>query len=169
MKRLFLAGVLALFGTVAVNAQRVQKGETQLNAGVGFNSGYYGTPIYAGVDYGVHPDITVGASASYVSFKPYANDKASWFGVGVNGNYHFNRLLSIPNNWDLYAGLTLAYNSFSYDNKDVQGVYSVNTSGIGLVGQVGARYYFTEKFGLNVEFGGGDIATGGKVGISYKF
>ncbi|CEN45687.1 Uncharacterised protein [Capnocytophaga canimorsus] len=137
--------------------QRVEKGETQLNAGFGFNSGGFGLPVYAGVDYGIHNDVTLGAVASYVSYK-VIDTRATWMSVGVNVNYHFNTLLNIPNNWDVYAGGTLAYNQFSEI-----------LSGVGFWGQLGARYYFTNRFGINLEFGGGDITTGGKIGISYKF
>jgi outer membrane immunogenic protein len=39
---------------------------------------------------------------------------------------------------------------------------------LGLGIQVGGRYYFNEKFGLNLEFGGGNYVSGGKFGISLK-
>lgn len=162
MKKLFLVGALALFG--AMNAQRVQKGESQINAGVGFSSDW-GTPVYVGFDHGVHKDVTVGAEASFASHKYDGNVKGKWFGIGANANYHFNSVFKIPNNWDLYAGVTLAYNSFSYDNSAFNG----EASGVGFSGQIGGRYYFNDKFGVNVEFGGGTVASGGKAGISYKF
>ena len=172
MKKLLLVGAVAL--SAVVFGQRVQKGESQINAGIGFASDF-GTPFYLGFDYGVHPDITIGVQGSYASkdynYGGFTSFKGTWFGVGVNANYHFNTILKIPNNWDLYAGGTLAYNSFDYKypnglNSDVFGGTS---SGVGFAGQIGARYYFTNNFGLNVEFGGGTIASGGKAGISYKF
>jgi outer membrane protein W len=171
LKKLLLFCAIALSATVF--GQRVQKGETQLNAGIGFASDF-GTPVYLGLDYGVHPDITVGVQASYASknynYGGYSDFKGTWFGIGANANYHFNTILKIPNNWDLYAGATLAYNSFNYKypnglNSDI---YGGTNSGVGFAGQIGARYYFTENLGINVEFGGGTIASGGKVGISYK-
>lgn len=172
MKRFLVAGAVALFGLA--NAQRVQQGETQLNAGVGFANAY-GLPVYAGVDYGVHPDITVGAEASFAtknySYANYSDFKGKWFAIGVNGNYHFNTLLKIPNKFDVYAGVTLAYNSFTYDYPNNWNGYGWDSkaSGVGFGGQVGGRYYFTDKFGVNVEFGGGTVLSGGKAGISYKF
>ncbi len=30
---------------------------------------------------------------------------AQYFGLSFNGNYHFNTVLEIPKDWDLYAGL----------------------------------------------------------------
>ena len=172
MKKLFL--MLGIISTTVAFGQRVQKGESQLNAGVGFASDF-GTPFYLGFDYGVHPDITVGAQASYASkdygYGTYGNFKGTWFGIGANANYHFNTILKFPNNWDLYAGATLAYNSFNYDypNGLNSNVFGATSSGVGFAGQIGARYYFSENFGINVEFGGGTIASGGKAGVSYKF
>lgn len=172
MKKLFLAGAVIL--SVTAFGQRVQKGEKQVNAGIGFASDY-GTPVYLGFDYGVHPDITVGAQVSYASKTYYyggnTNFKGTWLGIGANANYHFNTILEIPNNWDLYAGATLAYNSFDYKYPNVLYLndYGTTSSGVGFAAQAGARYYFTNNFAVNVEFGGGTIASGGKAGISYKF
>lgn len=175
MKKLILAGALALLGATTMSAQRVVKGETQLNAGVGFSTGDWGVPVYAGVDYGVHKDITVGAEASYSSAKlgSYGYKiKSTWFGVGVNANYHFNSLLKIPNKWDVYAGINLAYNNFSYDYPNgIDGSrFGFDGSGIGFGAQIGGRYYFTDNLGVNLQFGGGSVGdASGRVGISYKF
>lgn len=168
MKKGLVLGALAIASFAF--AQRVQKGEGQINAGVGIGNSWGGIPVYVGYDYGVHKDVTVGVQGSFSSKnEKYTNGTFSnrWFSVGVNGNYHFNSLLKIPNNWDLYAGASLVYNSFSYGNKDY--AFETAGSGIGFAGQIGGRYYFTNNLGVNLEFGGGDYATGGKVGISYKF
>jgi outer membrane immunogenic protein len=44
-----------------------------------------------------------------------------------------------------------------------------HTSGVGLGAQLGGRYYFSDKFGINLEVGGGNAFSGGKFGISVKF
>lgn len=166
MKKLVL-GMFTLV-SVVVFGQRVQKGDIQLNGGIGFTSGW-GVPVYVGLDYGVHKDITVGGQATYASHSENLY-KSNWFGIAANANYHFNSVLDIPNNWDLYAGLSLAYNNFSYTYTYTNYVYGdAKSSGVGFAGQVGARYYFNDHFGLNAEFGGGNIASGGKIGVSYKF
>jgi len=41
-----------------------------------------------------------------------------------------------------------------------------HTSGLGIGAQVGGRYYFSDNVGINIEFGGGNAFSGGKVGIS---
>lgn len=174
MKKIILVGFLALTGILTTKAQRVQEGQKQLNVGVGLNSGL-GLPVYAGIDYGVHPDITVGGEVSYATknYTSYGNYniRGHWVNVSANGNYHFNRILQIPNVWDLYAGVSLAYNSFSYSFPDgYNGTGFVrNNSGLGFAGQIGGRYYFNNNFGVNLELGGGNLVSGGKLGISYKF
>lgn len=169
MKKLFLI-LTALAVTTFAFGQRLHQGEKQVNAGVGFNSGGWDIPIYIGLDYGVYQDITVGGILSYVS-RDYSykegKDKGKWFSIGARGDYHFNTILEIPDNWDLYAGLTLAYNYFNYDNE--YNGYNYDKSGIGLTAQVGGRYYFNDQWAVNLEFGGGNVASGGKIGISYKF
>jgi len=85
-------------------------------------------------------------------------------GISGNVNYHFNNLLSIPYNWDLYAGLNVGYYIWNSPN-DYDGDHH---SSLGLGAQIGGRYYFTESFGVNLEFGGGNAFSGGKVGISLK-
>jgi len=84
--------------------------------------------------------------------------------VSANGNYHFNSLLDIPNNWDFYAGLNLGFYIWN-SSDDYPGS---NTSGLGLGAQVGGRYYFNDKLGVNLEFGGGNAFSGGKVGVSVR-
>ncbi|MFN1217520.1 outer membrane protein [Chryseobacterium kwangjuense] len=166
-QKIIFLGLLVFFSTA--HAQRVQKGEAQINAGIGFSNGW-GMPVYAGFDYGVHNDITIGLEGSYSTEKYSGGIKGSWLGIGINGNYHFNSLLKVPNKFDIYAGVSLAYNSFSYQfNGSDYDYYGGDSSGVGFAGQAGARYYFTDHFAVNVELGGGTVASGGKAGISYKF
>ncbi len=155
MKKLFLFGALAIASTAF--GQRIQKGESQLNAGLGLGSSW-GIPVYVGIDHGVHKDVTIGGQISFANVNE-DNFSINWFSLSANANYHFNSLLEIPNNWDVYAGLSLVYNNYSNKYKN----------GLDLGLQIGGRYFFNDKFGVNLEFGGGDYATGGKVGITYKF
>ena len=171
MKKVILITLILVAGVTYVNAQApLGKGGTQLNAGFGFSS--WGLPIYLGLDIGVHQDITIGPQVSFRSYAEKYRDPSgttytydhSIFVFAFNGNYHFNTLLNIPSKWDLYAGLTLGY----YYWTSPTGYLGTRTSGIGLDGQIGGRYFFSEKFGINLEFGGG-TASGGKIGITYKF
>ncbi len=170
MKKLNLVFLFVLLATTFSFAQgTLGKGGKQLNAGLGFSD--WGVPIYVGLDFGVHEDITIGPR---LSFRNYSYTRSGYkynqnlTVLSFNGNYHFNRLLNLPSPWDLYAGLTLGYYFWS-DTKSSSGVYyEGESSSIGLDAQIGGRYFFNEKFGLNLEFGGGTEA-GGRFGITYKF
>ncbi len=158
--------IIVLLASTAMFAQApIAVGQSQFNAGVGLSS--WGVPVYVGFDFGVHPDITLGAEAS---FRSYRDRKAgirynhSIIGISGNANYHLNRILNIPSNWDLYAGLNIGF----YIWKSPDEYEGSRSSGLGVAGQVGGRYYFTDTFGLNLEFGGGNAFSGGKFGISIK-
>jgi outer membrane immunogenic protein len=170
MKKISL---MALFVAVAATCSFAQgtlgKGGKQLNAGVGFSD--WGVPVYVGMDFGVHESITIGPRFSYRNY----GYRAAGFDVdqtlivlSFNGNYHFNKILNLESKWDLYAGLTLGYYLWSDAKIDGNNYNGGKGSGIGLDAQIGARYFFSDKFGLNLEFGGG-TGTGGSFGITYKF
>jgi outer membrane immunogenic protein len=158
--------VLLFIASTASYAQNpVAKGQSQINIGVGLSS--WGIPFYIGLDHGIHKDVTLGGELSFRTYNDRYNSykyNHSVIGISGNVNYHFNSLLNIPSNWDFYAGLNIG---FYYWNsaKDYKGRYS---SGLGIGGQIGGRYYFTDRFGLNLEFGGGNAFSGGKFGISIK-
>jgi outer membrane immunogenic protein len=165
MKKHLLIVLFLLFSSLIYAQSPIAKGESQLNAGVGLSS--WGVPVYIGLDHGVHPDISIGGELSYRSYSDkYANVdyNHSVIGISGNGNYHFNRVLEIPKNWDFYAGLNLGFYIWNSPN-DYQGSHS---SGLGLGGQIGGRYFFTNKIGINLEFGGGNAFSGGKLGLTFK-
>lgn len=163
MKKGFIL-VLLLVSNYLFAQSPIDKGKAQFNAGFGLSS--WGLPVYLGFDYGIHKDVTIGGEAS---FRNYRNN---WKGityvhniVGISGNfnYHFNSILKIPAPWNFYAGLNIG---FFYWNSP--SLYGGATSGLGIGAQVGGRYYFTDKVGINLELGGGNAVSGGKIGISIK-
>jgi outer membrane immunogenic protein len=166
MKKISIVLAVVLFSAFAVYGQApLRKGEKQLNAGIGFSD--WGLPLYLGLDFGVHQDITVGMEGSFRSYsESWKGDYYSHniFGFSGNGNYHFNTILQIPHDWDFYAGLNLGF----YIWTSPSNYYGSHSSGLGLGGQVGARYFLNQKFGLNLEFGGGNAFSGGKFGITVK-
>ncbi len=165
MKKQILVFILVVATSVAFSQGPVSKGESQINLGIGLSS--WGIPIYLGFDHGVHPDITLGAEASYSSYDDnWNNDRYNHSVIGFQGNanYHFNRILEIPNPWDFYAGLHLGFYSWN-SPRDYEGSH---TSGVGLGAQIGGRYYFSNSMGVNLEFGGGNAFSGGKFGITIK-
>ena len=158
--------MLCLLGGVLYGQNPIAKGQSQLNLGVGLS--HWGIPVYLGFDHGVHKDITVGAELSYRDYNEYWKKKNYYhhriIGISANGNYHFNSILNMPQNWDLYGGLNVGFYSWSSPE-----LYpGSHTSGLGLGAQVGGRYYPTEKLGINLEFGGGNAFSNGKLGISIR-
>ena len=151
MKKLLLLFIGILFTGLTYSQNGgvapLAKGEHQLNFGTGFTSS--GFPIYASYDFAVHKDVTV---TPQVSVK-FNNDEVR-FGAVVKGDYHWNYLIGIPSNWDFYAGASVGFDFGDdfYPNINIH---------------VGGRWYWTEKWGLNVEFGGGNVS-GTIVGLSMK-
>ncbi len=142
------------------------KEDFQLNAGIGVSG--WGVPVYVGADYFVDNDISIGAEVSYQTFNEtifVQKYKSSILGIGVNGNYHFRRVLKLPNEWDLYAGIGIGYYIWSFDNVNYAGS---NSSGTGFGGQIGARYFINNKFAINAELGGASTTSGARIGITYK-
>lgn len=140
-------------------------GKAQLNFGIGFSNS--GIPLYGGFDIGVAKNITLGGEVSYRGYNEdwkSNNYHHNVLGISANGNYHFNTLLKIQEKWDVYAGLNLGFYSWS-SPEDYDGDHN---SGVGLGAQVGARYYFSQKVGLNLEFGGGNEFAGGKFGLTVR-
>lgn len=167
MKKTFflIAIVLIFMSSTTFSQSSLPKGRSQLNLGVGFSD--WGTPFYIGLDFSVHQDITIGGEFSYRSYNE--NWKKEYYhhnvmGFSGNGNYHFNSLLNITQKWDLYAGLNLGFFVWSSPND----YYGDHASGLGLGAQIGARYFLTQKIGLNLEFGGGNAFSGGKFGLTIK-
>jgi hypothetical protein len=162
-----LIAIVFTLSFLAVKAQApIGIGEAQLNAGLGFSN--YGIPIYFGCDFGVHEDITVGGELSFRSYNE-SWDGGSYnhakLGIAGNANYHLNRVLEIPSEWDVYGGINLG---FYFVNTGDDNYGGGDESGFGLGAQVGGRYYFNDKYGINLEFGGGNAYSGGKIGISIR-
>lgn len=165
-KNIFLATIaLLLFSSFSFAQGSLPIGRSQLNLGVGLSE--WGIPIYIGVDYGVHQDITIGGEFSFRSYNEnWDQDKYhhSIMGFSGNANYHFNTILNIPQNWDFYAGLNLGF--YVWNSPD--NYLGDHKSGLGLGAQIGGRYYFSDKVGLNLEFGSGNSFSGGKFGVTFK-
>ena len=183
-KFLFLAGLFMAAAPASAQAD-LGKGNLQLNAGTGISG--WGIPVYVGLDYGVTDEITVGGELSYRydtssyairanfgRFGEYRSDKITYrhhtFGVFTNGNYHFNRLLRLPRQLDLYAGASLGFFFGSVTSSEGNIKYTGDDySGFSAALQTGARYFFTDNFGVNLELSGGVLTSGLKAGITYKF
>ena len=151
MKKILFLIVMSFILT-GLNAQGdgaapLAKGGKQLNFGTGFSDN--GIPVYVSLDFAVHKDVTVTPVVN-VKF-----DDVVKFGMVVKGDYHWNSLIGIPSNWDFYAG---AHVGFDFGDGNLDPNFGI---------QVGGRWYWSEKWGLNAEFGGG-TGFGTTVGLSMK-
>ncbi len=161
--RTLFAAVVCLFLSIGAFAQNssLPEGKFQLNGGLGFSS--HGVPFYAGIDYGILEDLSIGGELSYrQTTEDFVTHSA--FALVANGNYHFNRLLEVPEELDVYAGLSLGYFSWSPDNNFM----STYNSGLRIYIQTGGRYFFNEQWGANIQFEAGGI-TAFKFGVTYRF
>lgn len=164
MRKNVLLIAFALVASFTFAQGTLGEGNLQANAGLGFSG--WGVPLFAGLDYGITDEITVGGEVSYRS-NSVASVKWTAIGIFANANYHFNKILKIPSEFDVYAGASLGYYNWSSNIKIPNTSKASYNSGIGFTGQLGARYFFNDQFGLNLEFGAGNVA-GGKLGITYK-
>jgi len=167
MKNPFFTFLLfALFAQSSFAQVPLKVGGNQLNVGVGFSG--WGVPVHIGFDHGFKRDWTLGGEFSYRSFN---NDydriryRHSIFSLSANVNYHFNTILDIPPAWDLYAGANVGFYAWRSPNY----YRGRNYSGVGAGIQVGGRYFFNRNFGVNLEFGGATVTSGGKFGITFIF
>jgi hypothetical protein len=114
--------------------------------------------VYVGADYWINEDITVGLEAS-LRYRFLHTYKYGYVGGSINGNYHFTKILQLPENLDVYAGLSAGpYIGFGYWG---------GTFDFGFSGQVGGRYKINDKLWVNAELGGGSFS-GGKIGITLR-
>lgn len=165
MKKVLMTCLTALLCHYASAQYALKKGENQLNAGFGFSN--WGLPIYIGLDHGVHTDISAGAE---ISFRNHSERflgvryRTSVIGISGNANYHFNGIANIPEEFDVYAGLNVGFYIWDYDDN----YPGSQASGLGLGAQLGGRYYFSNRAAINLEVGGGNAFSGGKIGITIK-
>ncbi len=154
MKKTAFVLLLTMILTGAAFSQEgeapLAKGEKQLNFGLGM--AYSTLPVYVGIDFAVHDDVTVGGQLGL--------DLAyfDWMSLMARADYHFNRIMGIPKDFDFYAGGGIGANVG-------MGGYG---STVGLNLHVGGRWYWNEIWAINVEMGGGSTF-GGLVGVSMKF
>lgn len=168
---LFFFAIVACIS--AANAQDVfRKGDAALNIGVGFGGVYFGSgvstvipPLGVSFDYAVVSDlingnngsIGVGAYLGYSAGRVKVNHTVSNktlinnLTIGVRGSFHYQ----FVRNLDTYATLMLGYHHAA-TTFSVGGVKSSSNAGALAWGtSIGARYYFSETFGVHAELGYG--------------
>lgn len=184
MKKLLLSIIVVFFSLTQLVAQdpTFVKGDKVLNLGIGIGSTWYsGTfyqgqvpPVSASLEFGVADNILeegvigVGPYVGYSSYK-YENSGWGWkysnIILGVRGVFHYPLVEKL----DTYVGLLLGYNIITAEEFGIQtGTdFSASSSGLMTAGYVGARYYFTDSFGVMAELGYG--ITYLNLGVALKF
>ena len=105
---------------------------------------------------GVSFEIPV-SSAITIAPAAYTNFDLNHLTLGVKGNFYFDELFGLPDPWDVYAGANVGFGiALNNDNG--------NASDLDLGLQVGGRWFWSDKWGLYVEIGGGKLG-GGAYGI----
>jgi len=104
---------------------------------------------------GISYDIPVSEN---IAIAPAAgtNLDLSYLSAGVKANFYFDNLIGLPAAWDVYAGANAGY-AFGLDNNK-----NADDFDIGL--QVGGRWFWSDKWGVYLEFGGGHTS-GGTAGL----
>ena len=151
MKRITIVLAALMFSGLifAQGAAPLSKGEKEMNFGLGFGSGI---PAYWGMEWAVHNDITVGGVAA-INLSGF-----DYMTLLARGDYHWNRIINIPPEWDFYAGVSLG--------GDI-GFSSGYGSGLHFDAHVGGRWFWSDKWGLNLEVGGG-TGFGASIGVTMK-
>jgi hypothetical protein len=174
---LILMAVMMVGFAQVSKAQGFKEGGIDLNLGVGFTSSNGFIPVYFGGNYMIKDFISAGAE---VQFR-IDNENYGWYGNDYNyhrngfafltrGDYHFNKLLKLPEQFDVYAGIDLGVAFYgNYTSNDTEYEWTDSDDFYFLAGpHAGGRWMFADKFGLNAEFGGrsGDGAYM-KVGVTF--
>jgi hypothetical protein len=153
MKRISILLAMFLFTGMlfAQGEAPLAKGESQISFGIGYDS-WLGLPIYGTYEYAVHPDVTVGGRLAF--------DLGGFDGMYIVGkaDYHWNRLMGIPKEWDFYTGANLGGDIAFVNGGAGQFHFHVD---------LGGRYYFSDKWAINFEMGGATSFTA-LFGVSVK-
>lgn len=138
-------------------------------------------PVGAKFEYMVSDKVGVGLEYNYTSYDVTWNqvDSASQVNYHYEFKYAVNRIMPRFNihfgsseNFDGYFGVAAGYRfgSVTYNSNDpnYNGSWKSNPIPFAMRVAVGGRYYFTDNFGLHLEFGlgGGSLLQGG---LSFKF
>lgn len=100
---------------------------------VGLSAWGYGSGLSGTFDYGVSNAISLGVGANFYFNK---NQNEGFFLYG-RANYHLQDALNLPDELDIYPGLDVGVLGKTF----------------GLGAHIGARYFFSPKFGVFAEIG----------------
>jgi outer membrane protein G len=127
--------IVLLGASFMINAQTFEgKGDIKLNIGMTLQNG--GTGILVSGDYGLGKNFSVGVLSSYLlgvndflGKKPALEDR---FDAKLRFNANLGNVINVDPKLDIYPGLNLGLKNFG--------------------GHIGARYFFSDGFGVFSEF-----------------
>lgn len=165
------------------NSGSFHKGDNIVSFGIGFpnismnniySNGSYSwglPPMYGKYEYGIMDELSIGGRIGMGTGRyKYMNVRANNFGMSMSvvGYYHFNKLIPVSR-LDVYAGAGLGSIYRSYETiSGPNTVYRDNDFSIRPVFLVGARWYFTQTFGVYGESGYDGLSVM-NLGISLRF
>jgi len=107
---------------------------------------------------GVSYEIPMGSTIT-IAPTAFTNFDLSFLTLGVKANFYFDDMIGLPSEWDVYAG---ANGGFALDIGNNNG----NDFGIGL--HIGGRWFWSDKWGVYLEGGAGNLGGNGGVGLTMK-
>ncbi|WP_422106902.1 DUF6646 family protein [Winogradskyella sp.] len=130
MKKIVLIAAL-LFVSLGYSQAFEGKGDQKFQVGANFQDN--GTGINVSYDYGIGENISIGLTSTYLLGVEDAleADFGDRFDFKARFNANIGNVLNIDDNFDLYPGLNLGLKNFG--------------------GHLGARYFFSEGFGIYTE------------------
>lgn len=159
MKRIIITLVMAILSFTTLSAQNFAEGTSQFKSQVGLLSSYSSVKIppislsydYCVVDFEDAGSIGVGGLLGFQA----AGDKSitvSEISIGATGSYHFT-IPTVPE-LELYSGLIITYNIISTDISYSWLDDFYKDSGFDCDYYIGAHYFFSDKMGASLQFGG---------------
>ena len=109
------------------------------------NFGGVGTGLYASFEIPLATSISIAPQAT-------TDWDFNHLVIAAKGNFYFDNLFGLSAPWDVYAGANVGWRIG-------------NDNGANWGAQVGARWFWNDRWGINAEFGGGSGVTGG-VGLT---
>lgn len=130
MKKLFFA--IVLLSVLSANAQVFQgRNDNKFQIGVNLQNNANG--INVSYDFGLGENISIGMSSSYAIGVDDTLNASFGDRIDIKGRFNANlgNVINIDDNFDIYPGLSISLKNFG--------------------GHLGARYFFTDGFGIYTE------------------
>lgn len=170
MKKIIITLAIACASLLSINANAQEtalvQGNNIISATIGFGNfsvkDLAVPPVSVSYErivceFGSNWSVGVGGFGGFFTQK-YNNDHSFGGSFCAQGNVHF----CPTEKWDIYAGLGLGYSMYATGYE----FGTVRASGFAWTPILGARYFFSEKCGVNLQLGGLGI---GNVGVTFRF